>query len=341
MKRALALVLAIACSPLLGACLVGDDKAFTVEAIFADIGDLPRFSNVQSSDVKIGTVRAIKLDGYHARVTMRLKGDTEIPSNAHALIRSTSLLGEKFVDLRIPDGVTPAPDLLKNGDVIPIERTERIAGIDDALFKLGRLLEGGTAGDLASVIHSSAEILRGREEALGEIFTRLRTFSGVLAGHAPDVATAINNLDTAFQSLAGSSDQIAKTLSSSADATQILAAQQADLERLVSSLDRASGVLARYMKATRPASDRALKDLRLVLDQVMTTTGDLEKALTALARFTDLWPKSIPGDYVQLDVVVTLGQGGPSDASTVSLAEEMAQMRLLRRLIDRQRGAAR
>jgi len=251
------------------------------------------------------------------------------------------LLGEKFVDLRIPDGVTPASDLLKNGDVIPIERTERIAGIDDALFKLGRLLEGGTAGDLASVIHSSAEILRGREEALGEIFTRLRTFSGVLADHAPDVATSINNLDTAFQSLAGSSDQIAKTLSSSADATQILAAQQADLDRLVSSLDRASGVLARYMKATRPASDRALKDLRLVLDQVMTTTGDLEKALSALARFTDLWPKSIPGDYVQLDVVVTLGHGGPSDATTVSFAEEMAQMRLLRRLIEQQRGSAR
>jgi phospholipid/cholesterol/gamma-HCH transport system substrate-binding protein len=257
------------------------------------------------------------------------------------LIRSTSLLGERFIDLIPPQGEAPAATLLRDGDVIPLERTERILGIDDALIRLGRLLEGGTTADLATLINSSATILRGREEALGQLFTDLRRSSGVLAGRAPDVAAAINNLDAAFHSFAAGSDTISRALSSSADATEILAEQQANLDRLVASLDRSSAVLARYMKATRPASDRALKDIRLILDQVMKTTGDLGKSLSALARFSDLWPRAFPGDYLQLDIVQTLAEARPSDVSAATIAAEQRGLRRLRSLADLLWGAAR
>ena len=334
MRRLAALLVALAVAPLFGACVFGGGHAIKVDAIFSDIGDLPRFANVQSSDVKVGSVRSIKLDGYHARVTMRLDVTADIPSNVEALIRSTSLLGEKFVDLRVPVGETPSTTLLRNGAVIPLTRTARIPGLDDALVKLGRLLQGGNAGDLATVIHSSATIVRGREEALGEIFTKLRSFSGVLADRAPDVADAITNLDSAFRSLAAGNDAIGRSLSSSADAASILADQQADLDRLVRSLDSASAILAKYGTATRPSSDRALKDLRLVLDQVMKTTGDLSKALTGLASFTDLWPKAIPGDYIQLDVVISLANMGRSSSASARAAAETAELRHLRTLAD-------
>lgn len=311
-----AISLALAASFSLGSCvLVAGGTGFRVDAIFSDIGDLPRFANVQASDVVVGSVRGIRLDGYHARVSMRIRTGTRIPANAIALIRATSLLGEKFVDLRAPEDAPASTDLLADGAVIPLERTERLPGVDDAFIKLGRLLQGGNAADLATLIHSSATIVRDREDALGRIFTELRGFSGVLAVRAPDIASAIGDLDTAFTSLAGGKDIIRRALDSSADATTILADQRADLDALVGSLDRASAVLARYATATRPASDRALKDLRLVLDQVMKTTGDLEKALTALASFTDLWPRAIPGDYVQLDIVLTLANSAPSATS--------------------------
>jgi len=329
----MAVAAALAASLLMGSCVFGASGAISVDAIFSDIGDLPRFANVQTGDVKVGSVRAIKLDGYHARVTMRLSSGAHIPSNAHALIRSTSLLGEKFVDLRPPEGLPASTESLRNGDVIPIERTERIAGIDDALIKLGRLLQGGTSADLATVIHSSATILRGREDALGQLFTELRRFSGVLADHAPDVASAIVNLDTAFKSLAGGGDTLAKAISSSAEATTILADQQADLDRLVGSLDRASAVLARYGTATRPSSDAALKDLRLILDQVMKSTGDLDKTLSALAKFVDLWPKAIPGDYIQLDIVLTLGGSPPSGTTAATRADGARRFRSLEDLL--------
>jgi phospholipid/cholesterol/gamma-HCH transport system substrate-binding protein len=326
---AAAVALAIGASVLLGSCGFGGRANWiSVDAIFNDIGDLVRFANVQSSDVKVGTVRGIRLDGYRARVTMRIDMDARIPSNARALIRSTSLLGEKFVELIVPTEEARSVRLFRDGDVIPVDRTERILGIDDAFVKLGRLLEGGTPADLATLINSSAKILQGREEALGQLFSELRGLSGVLADRAPDVASAIDSLDGAFRTLAGGRDAIGRALSSSADATEILAEQQTNLDRLVGSLDRTSAILARYMRATRPASDAALKDLRLILDQVMKTTGDLEQAVSALARFSDLWPRAFPGDYLQLDVVQTLDDRPPSEANATVTADAGTLRRL-------------
>ncbi len=339
MKRIAALGLAVAVCLSFAAC-VGGKKSITVDAIFTDVGELVRFANVQSSDVKVGSVRGIHLQGYRARVTMRIDADAEIPANAQALIRSTSLLGEKFVELGVPEGQTASTQLLRDGDVIPVERTQRILGIDDALVKLGRLLQGGTPADLATLIHSSAEIVRGREEALGQVFTDLRGLSGPLARRAPDVASAIDSLDSAFKTLAGGRDVITRALASSADATEILAEQQANLDRLVASLDRSSAVLARYMKATRPASDRSLKDLRLILDQVMKATGDLEKAVVSLARFSDLWPRAFPGDYLQLDIVFTLANEPPPGGAATA-AVEQRELRRLRTLADLLWGATR
>lgn len=316
----------------MGACVFNGAGSISVDAIFTDIGDLPRFANVQSSDVVVGSVRGIKLDGYNARVTLRIDSSAEIPRNAIALVRSTSLLGEKFVDLRAPIGEPAAAEPLQEGDVIPLERTRRLPGVDDAFIRLGRLLEGGNSAALATVIHSSAEIVRGREEALGQIFSELRGFSSVLALRAPEVAAAIADLDDTFAALAAGSDVITDALKSSADAVTVLADEQNDLGKLVASLDRASAVLARYTKATRPHSDAALKDIRAVLEVAMTTTADLEKAVAALASFTDLWPKAIPGDYIQLDIVLTLLDEGPSGGTAASAAAGRRELTRLQKL---------
>src|SRR5206468_3173750 len=93
-KRALALTAGLLIIVSLGAC-GGGSGTISVDAIFKQIGDLPRFANVQSSDIVIGSVRGIRLDGYNARVTLRIRSNADIPRNALALIRSTSLLGEE------------------------------------------------------------------------------------------------------------------------------------------------------------------------------------------------------------------------------------------------------
>ncbi len=84
--------------PLPGGADVGDNS-YAVKVEFRDVLDLVPQSAVKVDDVTVGKVDDITLDGYTAVVTVRLNGEVELPENAWATIRQTSLLGEKFVSL--------------------------------------------------------------------------------------------------------------------------------------------------------------------------------------------------------------------------------------------------
>lgn len=311
MNRLIAAAIAIALA--LAGCS-GKSQTLEIEALFDDIGDLVQGAAVQSSDVRIGTVKTIELEGYKARVLMEVDADAGLTSDASAFIRSTSLLGEKFIQLTAGQ----SRRLLSGGDVIPSDRTEKVAALDDVLAKLGKILEGGSLSDLGIFIDSAAGIVRDKELELGQLFTELRNVTNTIAARAPEIGVAVDNIESTFSTL--NDRAFSDAIASSAAATQVLADQQADLDRLVDSLARFSEVAGRYASATTEANDGSIKDLRLILDEVMKTTGDLDKSLSALASFTDLWPRAIPGDYLQLDVTMESGSSNGPPATATSAA---------------------
>ncbi len=85
-----------------GAKIKGPSYTVTVE--FADVLDLVPKSTVKVDDVTVGTVEKVWLEGYVAKVRIRLPKSLELPDNERATIRQTSLLGEKFVSLAQPTG---------------------------------------------------------------------------------------------------------------------------------------------------------------------------------------------------------------------------------------------
>src|SRR5690606_17145612 len=93
--------------PLPGGVDTGPDP-YHVTVEFRDVLDLVPRSAVKVDDVDVGEVEEIWLDGYVAKVRLRIRGSVRLPDNATARIRQTSLLGEKFVSLAAPpsaDGV--------------------------------------------------------------------------------------------------------------------------------------------------------------------------------------------------------------------------------------------
>lgn len=317
-------LLPVAVATLLTGCR-GDDSIH-ISAVFHDVGDLVSRASVQVSDVKVGTVDSIGLSGYDAKVEMTIDRSAHIPANATAIIRSTSLLGEKFVELKAPDA-SSVSDVLKDGASIPADRTGRIPGLDDVLVKLGRILEGGDLADLGTFIHSAAGIVDGKQQQLGDIFAELNRLSTTINARTPELVQVIDNLDPSFGHLAAASSTIGQAIDDSARAMRILAQQSTDLDRLLVSLDRFASVTASLAKDTTTADDVALKDLRVLLQQAVTATSDLDQSLSALARFTDLWPRAIPGDYIQLRVNVEGGNAGPAAVGAASRAGSPAAKR--------------
>ena len=158
--------------PLPGGTDVGDDPV-TVHIMFRDVLDLVPQSSVKVNDVSVGKVTDVRLDGFTADVTVQLRRGTELPDNAVASIRQTSLLGEKFVSLAAPEsGASTEP--LASGDVIPLERSGRNPEVEEVLGALSLLLNGGGVAQLRTIARELNIALEGREGTARSVLDQVR-----------------------------------------------------------------------------------------------------------------------------------------------------------------------
>ncbi|MGH3334916.1 MAG: MCE family protein, partial [Nocardioides sp.] len=179
--------------PLPGGTDVGDNP-ITVTVMFDDVLDLVPKSTVKVNDVSVGNVSDVQLDGYTAKVTLELQEDVELPDNAIAQIRQTSLLGEKFVSLSPPpEGESSEP--LESGDVIPLERSGRNPEVEEVLGALSLLLNGGGVGQLQSINRELNNALEGREDSARSVLRQIETLMGQLDENKADIVNAIEALN--------------------------------------------------------------------------------------------------------------------------------------------------
>ena len=126
--------------------------------MFRDVLDLVPQSTVKVNDVTVGKVTAIELEGYIAQVTVELPRDVDLPDNATAQIRQTSLLGEKFVSLAPADDARSGK--LGDGDTIGLDHTGRNPEVEEVLGALSLLLNGGGVGQLKTIVTELEQRLR-------------------------------------------------------------------------------------------------------------------------------------------------------------------------------------
>lgn len=80
--------------------LAGGDT-YSIEARFANAGGLHAGSSVLLSGVTVGTVESIRMDtsDYSAIATLRILSDLRLPSDTMASIKTSGLIGDKFIAL--------------------------------------------------------------------------------------------------------------------------------------------------------------------------------------------------------------------------------------------------
>jgi phospholipid/cholesterol/gamma-HCH transport system substrate-binding protein len=318
MKR-LALLLCVAA--LAGTTACSSSEGLTLVAEFRDVGDLVTRANVQSKDAVIGTISKIELRQeaeWLAHVTMELQPDVIAPRGTKAFVRSTSLLGEKFVDLVPPEGATRQTPNLPSGSVISADDTAKAPELEEVFSQLGAILASGALTDLARFINATAVVVEDRQDEIGRVFDGTAKLVSSLAAQRDAIAGAIDALGSSAETLAAGSGTAARFLTTSDDALRILADQRSQLEEAVVQLERlgtASGDLVRTHKAD---TDRSVKSLLKILPKLVEGRSALDAALGKLPSFAKLFAAAIPGDYVQLDVSLGLGPvvlAAPASAS--------------------------
>lgn len=291
--------------PLPGGAATGDD-AYRVTVEFADVLDLVPQSSVKVDDVTVGAVEEVTLDGWTARVRLRLAGDVELPDNAVAELRQTSLLGEKFVSLAAPP--SGAVGDLSDGDVIPLDRSSRGAEVEEVLGALSLLLNGGGVAQLQIINRELGDALEGRESDVRGVIEQLDVFVSGLDEQKSEIVRAIEATDRLAATLARQKADLAVALDEIPAGLAVLADQREELTEMLTALSDLGVTATRVIEASQEDTVANLEALAPVLEQLEASGDALTDSLELLFTypFADSSMPGIRGDYTNLEVTADL-----------------------------------
>ncbi|MFD4626176.1 MCE family protein [Streptomyces sp. NPDC058475] len=288
-----------------------DGHAYHVTVEFRDVLDLVPQSAVKVNNVTVGAVEKVQLDGWHARVRLRVADSVKLPANAVAELRQTSMLGEKYVALSAPTGTSPV-GRLGDGDRIPLSRSGRNPEIEEVLSALSALLNGGGVAQLKTITVELNKALDGRENRVRSLLKELNTFIGGLDDQRKDIVHALEAVDRLAGRLGKEKKTIAQAVDTMPPALKVLADQRRDLTRMLTALSKLGKTGTKVVTASHDDTVANLEQLRPILRQLNKAGADLPNSLELLTTYP--FPRNavdaVKGDYVNLDITADLDLAG-------------------------------
>ena len=282
-----------------GAAQRGDIIRVTAE--FADVLDLVPQSSVKVDQVTVGSVEKIELNGWTARVTLRLPRDVKLPDNAIAELKQTSLLGEKYVELS-PPPATAAEGQLGDGDNIPLDRTGRNPEVEEVLSAMSLLLNGGGVAQLKTIETELNNAMRGNQTQIRDVIKQHDTFVGGLDAQKADIVRAIDNIDKLSAKLAAQKDDLAKAIEAMPGGLKVLADQRQQLVQMLQALSRLGAVGTTVIKQSKDDTAANLQALQPILSELTKAGDNLPKSMQLLLTypFSDGTTGAMKGDYTNM-----------------------------------------
>ncbi|MDT5263516.1 MAG: phospholipid/cholesterol/gamma-HCH transport system substrate-binding protein, partial [Mycobacterium sp.] len=237
---------------------------YRVTVELPETGGLYPRGNVTYRGAQVGLVDSVELSGTGVAAVLSLNSDVKIPADVEAEVHSQSSVGEQYVMLVPRSGQGPE---LRDGDVIPRDRTTVPTDINAALDATTRGLEAIPRENLKTVIDEAYVAVGG----LGPELRRLVNGSTALA------IDARQNLDP-LTTLIDQSKPVLDSQTDTADSIQAWAANLASITGQLQSQDPAvAGILQKGPGAAdevRALFDRLRPTLPIVLANLVSL-GDI------------------------------------------------------------------
>ena len=299
--------------PLPGGAAQGGD-VIHVTAEFADVLDLVPQSSVKVDQVTVGSVEKIELNGWTARVTLRLPRSIKLPDNAIAELKQTSLLGEKYVELSPPPASTPE-GRLSDGDNIPLDRTGRNPEVEEVLSAMSLLLNGGGVAQLKTIETELNNATRGNETQIRDVIKQLNMFVGGLDKQKSEIVRAIDNIDRMSSRLAAQKDELARAIEAMPGGLKVLADQRHQLVQMLQALSRLGAVGTQVIQQSKADTAANLKALQPILAQLTKAGDNLPKSMQLLLTypFSDGTLGAMKGDYTNMTADLQLDLTDPKN----------------------------
>ncbi len=277
----LGIILLVYMSLRLGGFRIGKAEGYRLSATFDSAAGLDPDSSVKVAGVEVGRVKSISLKGHNARIVLQIHSDVEIGKDFTAMLKSTGLLGEKYIEL-VPGA--PGAPALKDGE--EITRTAKYMDIDRLLGSLTDL-----SGDMKKLAESLGNTLGGAEgentvrnivQNVAEISTRV---NNLLAKNDDRLNRIIANFDDLSSNLKDAVDNINSSLTRTADnLNQVITENRGNLKEGIESLKTAAVKLQEAMETVQkvannigPGVSDTVKSLGSIANKIDKGQGTLGK----------------------------------------------------------------
>ena len=283
--------------------------SFEITAQIPDVTNIQQNSRVRVGDVNVGTVTAIRRQGWHALVTMRLDGDVDLPSNATATVGQTSLLGSLHIELAAPRGVPPRGKLV-NGSLIPLAVSSTYPTTEETLSAVSMLLNGGGVGQVQDITKElTTAFANGRDHDLRNLFEQLNRFVTRLNNQVDDIVHASESLNDLAGQFAAQKPVVDQAFRTIPQALNVLKDERNTLVEAFDQLGKFSAITASSVNQTKQALVQQLNDLGPVLESLANAGPALTRSLDQLLTFPfpmSTLSKWIRGDYANTTTILDL-----------------------------------
>lgn len=276
-KTAILTVIAIAASAFAWNAWFSNGDHIEATARFSDIGDLALDAPVTMADIKVGHVADIRLAGDEALVTVGLDPEARVPQDVVARVRRTSVLGERIIDLVVPEDLPYSAPLLEDGDSISdtVVRSDLENLVDEGVDVLGAL----SASQIAVMIEEGARAFGGQGQELANLLSNYKDIVHVYAGKSKEISSLIGSLRRFNETIAARSEAHAQGIVNAARSLEVLKEESGRLERAIVSLNRLSVGGRSILDSHLDEMERFFQNARVIFGVLAEEQGALRSLL--------------------------------------------------------------
>jgi phospholipid/cholesterol/gamma-HCH transport system substrate-binding protein len=264
-------------------------------------------SKVMVADVPVGSIHAINLKNWVATLTLGLDKGVKLPKNTTAKIGQTSLLGSQHVELAAPEN--PSPELLRNGDTIPLKNSSAFPTTEQTLASLSLILRGGGIPNLEVLQNEVYNIFHGRAADIRAFLGKLDTFVTQANEQRDDITHAIDSSNRLLAYVGNRNDVIDRVLTDIPPLIKHFADTKDLLINAATSVGRLSQAADQYLSEARGPLHTDLQGLQCPLKELGRASPYLIGALKLILTQPfdiDTVPKMFRGDYANLSLTLDL-----------------------------------
>jgi phospholipid/cholesterol/gamma-HCH transport system substrate-binding protein len=254
---------------------------YTVTVQLPDGGGLYERANVTYRGTEVGQVRDIRLTDTGVDAVLSLRSDIKIPSDLNAEVHSQTAVGEQYVSL-LPR--SPASTPLKDGDVIPRDRSSVPPDINSLLDATNRGLQAIPGDNLKTVVDEAYTAFGG----VGPDISRLVKGSTALAIDArknlADLTNVVDNVTPVLNTQTDTNDSVQQWAAHLATITQQLQANDAAVKGVLQGGAPATDEARQLFDRLQPTLPIVLANLVSVGNVAVTYRDNLEQLLVLLPQ---------------------------------------------------------